>query len=255
VRRNDEAAEPYASEELRSLAITAARSSGEYHQHRNQPDPALLRGQGQGRELRIGVLDTERISSLLILELSPTQQRNLQETVKTASSTERSSSWTFSPSGRIRARGSCRWSWRNDLSASPSMNLYTKFERQQGGIGVRGGSGETKLETDRRKVSRQDWRPGRGAADVRSQRHQQRSLRRKLPFPAPHSLDIQAPEKSTLMIPLSGADVYADPKLFATLDPLRGASYFRTGGRFCSRILSALSAICLTIWLLPLERR
>src|SRR5437763_1094240 len=54
------------------------------------------------------------------------------------------------------------------------MNLYTKFERQQGGIGVRGGAGETKLETDRRKVRDRIRDLGEALAEVISQRQQQR---------------------------------------------------------------------------------
>src|SRR2546425_528527 len=99
------------------------------------------------------------------------------------------------------------------------MNLYTKFERQQGGIGVRGGAGETKLETDRRKVRERIGDLEEELAEVRSQRHQQRTLRRKLPFPTASLVGYTSAGKSTLMNTLSGAEVFADPKLFATLDP------------------------------------
>src|SRR5205807_5365456 len=99
------------------------------------------------------------------------------------------------------------------------MNLYTKFERQQGGIGVRGGAGETKLETDRRKVRDRISDLEEELAEVRSQRQQQRTLRRRLPFPTAALVGYTSAGKSTLMNTLSGAEVYADPKLFATLDP------------------------------------
>src|SRR2546422_2193940 len=99
------------------------------------------------------------------------------------------------------------------------MNLYTKFERQVGGIGVRGGAGETKLETDRRKVRDRISNLQEALAEVRSQRFQQRSMRRKLPFPSAALVGYTSAGKSTLMNTLSGANVYADPKLFATLDP------------------------------------
>src|SRR5205085_9874274 len=106
------------------------------------------------------------------------------------------------------------------------MNVYTKFERQQGGmggaggvIGGRGGAGETKLETDRRKVRDRIGDLEEELAEVRSQRRQQRALRRRLPFPTASLVGYTSAGKSTLMNTLSGANVYADPKLFATLDP------------------------------------
>jgi GTP-binding protein HflX len=99
------------------------------------------------------------------------------------------------------------------------MNVYTKFEQQQGGIGVRGGAGETKLETDRRKVRDRIGDLQQELADVRSQRQQQRSLRRRLPFPTAALVGYTSAGKSTLLNTLAGADVYADPMLFATLDP------------------------------------
>src|SRR5205807_584344 len=56
-------------------------------------------------------------------------------------------------------------------------------------------------------------------AEVRSQRFQQRSLRRRLPFPTAAVVGYTSAGKSTLLNTLSGSDIYADPKLFATLDP------------------------------------
>jgi GTP-binding protein HflX len=98
-------------------------------------------------------------------------------------------------------------------------NLYTKFERQQGGIGVRGGAGETKLETDRRKVRDTISDLEAQLADIRSTRQNQRAHRRRLPFPTAALVGYTSAGKSTLLNTLSGSEVYADPMLFATLDP------------------------------------
>jgi GTP-binding protein HflX len=98
-------------------------------------------------------------------------------------------------------------------------NLYTKFERQQGGIGVRGGAGETKLETDRRKVRDNIKDLEAQLGDIRFARQQQRAQRKRLPFPTAALVGYTSAGKSTLHNTLSGSGVYADPKLFATLDP------------------------------------
>jgi GTP-binding protein HflX len=97
--------------------------------------------------------------------------------------------------------------------------LYTKFERQQGGIGVRGGAGETKLETDRRKVRERITELERELDEVVKQRSQQRASRRKLPFPTAALVGYTSAGKSTLLNTLSGSEVLADRMLFSTLDP------------------------------------
>src|SRR5947208_9361374 len=79
----DEAAEPYAVEELRSLAVTAgAEVVGEFHQHRQQPDPAYYIGKGKAEEIAAGVLDARADFVIVDCELTPTQQRNLQEALQ-----------------------------------------------------------------------------------------------------------------------------------------------------------------------------
>src|ERR1041384_4597038 len=78
----DEAAEGYAVEELRSLTETAgAEVVGELHQHRQQPDPAYYIGKGKAEEVEAAVKDTSADVVIVDTELSPTQQRNLQEAV------------------------------------------------------------------------------------------------------------------------------------------------------------------------------
>jgi GTP-binding protein HflX len=217
----DEAAEEYAVEELRSLAETAgAEVVGDFHQHRQRPDPAYYIGKGKTEELAAGVLDTQAELVIVDSELSPTQQRNLQTSlnVRVIDRTQLILD-IFGQRAHTR-EGKLQVELAQLTYLLPRlMNLYTKFERQQGGIGVRGGSGETKLETDRRKVRDHIGDLQEELAEVRSQRHQQRSLRRKLPFPTAALVGYTSAGKSTLINTLSGADVYADPKLFATLDP------------------------------------
>jgi GTPase len=217
----DESAEEYAVEELRSLAETAgADVVGDFHQHRQQPDPAFYIGRGKAEELAAGVRDAAADLAIVDTELSPTQQRNLQETlnVRVIDRTQLILD-IFGQRAHTR-EGKLQVELAQLTYMLPRlMNLYTKFERQQGGIGVRGGAGETKLEADRRKVRDRISSLQEELAEVRSQRHQQRSLRRRLPFPTAALVGYTSAGKSTLINTLSGADVYADPKLFATLDP------------------------------------
>jgi GTPase len=98
------------------------------------------------------------------------------------------------------------------------MAVYTKFERQKGGIGMRG-PGETKLESDRRMVRDRISRLEGEIEDVKRIRDQQRASRRKHPFPFSSLVGYTSAGKSTLMNRLAGTDLLADAMPFATLDP------------------------------------
>jgi GTPase len=98
------------------------------------------------------------------------------------------------------------------------MSVYTKFERQKGGIGMRG-PGETKLESDRRMVRDKIAKLKHEIEDVKRIRDQQRASRRKHPFPFASIVGYTSAGKSTLMNRLAGTDVLVDAMPFATLDP------------------------------------
>jgi len=218
---SDADVESYAVEELISLASTAgAEVVGELHQHRRDPDPAYYIGKGKTEELAAAVADAGADLIIVDCELTPTQQRNIQETAN-ARVIDRTQLILDIFGRRAHTReGKLQVELAQLTYLLPRlMNVYTKFEQQQGGIGVRGGAGETKLETDRRKVRDRIGDLQQELADVRSQRQQQRSLRRRLPFPTAALVGYTSAGKSTLLNTLAGADVYADPMLFATLDP------------------------------------
>ncbi len=217
----DDSAEPYALEELRSLSITAGASIVcEAHQHRREPDPAFYIGRGKAEELTGLVKATSADLIVVDTELSPVQQRNLQE-ITELRVIDRTQLILDIFAQRARTReGKLQVELAQLTYLLPRlMNLYTKFERQQGGIGVRGGAGETKLETDRRKVRQRIADLQEELAEVQSQRQQQRVMRKRLPFPSAALVGYTSAGKSTLLNTLSGAAVYADARLFATLDP------------------------------------
>ena len=97
------------------------------------------------------------------------------------------------------------------------MSVYTKFERQKGGIGMRG-PGETKLESDRRMVRDRIARLQDEIDEVKRVRHQQRVSRRKHPFPFASICGYTSAGKSTLMNRMASTDLLADAMPFATLD-------------------------------------
>src|SRR5579862_7949996 len=98
------------------------------------------------------------------------------------------------------------------------MAVYTKFERQKGGIGMRG-PGETKLESDRRVVRDRISKLKGEIEEVKRVRDQQRVSRRKHPFPFASIVGYTSAGKSTLMNSLAGTELLADAMPFATLDP------------------------------------
>lgn len=208
-------------DELEELASTAgADAVGKIGQKRSKVDPAYLVGRGKADELAAEVATLQPSVVIFDDELSPTQQRNLGEALK-ARVIDRTQLILDIFAQRAQTReGKLQVELAQLSYLLPRLgSLYTKFERQQGGIGVRGGGGETKLELDRRKVRERIIELQKELEEVRKTRRQQRNSRRKLPFPSAALVGYTSAGKSTLLNLLSGSDVLADSMLFSTLDP------------------------------------
>jgi len=206
--------------ELRELAMTAgARVVGEFSQSRRAPDMATYIGPGKVDDLKGQLAETDAELVIFDDELSPTQQRNLT-TALDRRVLDRTQLILDIFAQRARTReGKLQVELAQLNYLLPRLSsLYTKFERQQGGIGGRG-PGETKLESDRRRVKERITLLGQEIDEIKEQRAQQRQYRHKLPFPTCALVGYTSAGKSTLLNLLTGAEVLADRMLFSTLDP------------------------------------
>ena len=97
--------------------------------------------------------------------------------------------------------------------------FWGHLSRQSGGIGMRGGEGESQLETDRRRVQERIERLTADLQDVRRHRATQRDGRQRQPWPMASIVGYTNAGKSTLLNALTGAHALEEDKLFATLDP------------------------------------
>src|SRR4029077_5365214 len=97
------------------------------------------------------------------------------------------------------------------------------YDRQvggrRGGVGARGGFGEQQIETERRRIRKRMGDLEREIEQVRSQRHQQRTGRRRAELETAAIVGYTNASKSTLLNALTGARVHAEQRVFATLDP------------------------------------
>ncbi len=206
--------------ELQELVRTAGGEVAEtVIQKRSAPSPATYLG--SGKVLEVKELAVALGADLVIVddELTPVQSRNLVEQLERPV-LDRTQLILDIFAQRARTReGKLQVELAQLNYLLPRISsLYTKFERQQGGIGSRG-PGESKLEADRRKIRTRISDLNRQIDEVRQHRRVQRANREREGFPSAALVGYTSAGKSTLLNALAGSDVYADPKLFATLDP------------------------------------
>jgi GTP-binding protein HflX len=109
------------------------------------------------------------------------------------------------------------------------VRSWTHLERQRGGFGFLGGPGESQIEIDRRLIGDRIVRLKKELDQVRRTRGLHRSARTRVPFPVVALVGYTNAGKSTLFNALTGAGVYAQDQLFATLDPTMRAIKLPSG--------------------------
>jgi len=216
--------------ELALLADTAdLRVVGTLTQNLSTANPATLIGKGKLEELQTAVLALDANVVIFDDELSPRQQRELEKVLgenfkvidRTALILD-----IFASHARTR-EGSVQVELAQYEYRLPRLTrAWTHLVRQaggraggaSGGVGVRG-PGETQLEVDRREIGRRIAFLKRQLEDIRTHRNQYRRQRRQSHLPEIALVGYTNAGKSTLINALSSANVLAQDKLFATLDP------------------------------------
>jgi GTP-binding protein HflX len=218
-------------DELALLASTAgAEVVGRVVQRLEHPHPALYIGKGKVDEIKAERPVTDYTLVVFDDELSPTQQRNL-EVAFAVKVLDRTALIIDIFARRARTKEA-----RLQVELAQTEYLlprlagqWSHLERLEGRIGTRG-PGETQIETDRRLVRTRIHRLRREIDEVRKQRalHRQRRIRQGALTVA--LVGYTNAGKSTLMRALSGADVFTEDLLFATLDPVTRRIALPSGG-------------------------
>ncbi len=197
----------------------------------SSPGPNILLGKGQAE--RFGEIIAEKKIGLAIIdhELSPVQQRNLEELWK-CKVIDRTSLILEIFGERARTR---EGQLQVELAAlnyqkSRLVKSWSHLERQRGGFGFLGGPGESQLELDRRIIGDRIIKLQEELKQVRRTRGLQREARQRAEHPTIALVGYTNAGKSSLFNRLTGAEVLAKDMLFATLDPtMRGIKL--PGGR------------------------
>lgn len=214
--------------ELAALAETAGSEVLEgVIQRRDKPDPSTYIGSGKAAELRQIVVATSADTVICDGELSPAQLTALERVVKVKVIDRTALILDIFAQHATSREGKAQVSLAQMEYMLPRLRGWGESMSRQaggraggsgGGVGLRG-PGETKIETDRRRIRERMSRLRREIGDMKRVRDTQRSRRRHSEVPSVAIVGYTNAGKSSLLNVLTGAGVLVQDALFATLEP------------------------------------
>jgi GTPase len=213
--------------EFEELARTAGvRPVARVVQHRPEPDPRTYVGKGKLDELKHEYGGTKAEVLLVDAELSPSQQRLLENTLQARVVDRTQLILDIFAQHAVSAEGKLQVELAQLEYNLPRMRgMWKHLERLGGGVGTRG-PGESQLESDRRQARRRVSLLKDRLEELSKQRDVRRKERRRTQTPTVALAGYTNVGKSTLLNALTDADVSVRNRLFETLDPTtRGFEY------------------------------
>jgi GTP-binding protein HflX len=209
-------------DELEELARTAgAHVIGRLSQRLDHADPRTYLGRGKLTEARDLAVQHEADLVIVDDELPPNTQKSMEEILgrrvvdRTLLILDIFAQRARTHEGRVQVQLA-----RLEYLLPRLTRAWTHLERQVGGIGIRGGPGETQIEIDRRLIRTRISALKKEIEGIRGHRAGQRSQRDRAGLPVVAIIGYTNAGKSTLFNRLTQAGALAEDKLFATLDPL-----------------------------------
>jgi GTP-binding protein HflX len=223
-------------DELSQLALTAGlKPVAKITCKRKAPDAALFVGSGKADEIKFMAEQLGAHEILFDQSLSPAQQRNLERHLglpvndRTLLILEIFAQRARSHDGKLQVELA-----RLQYLSTRLVRRWSHLERQQGGIGTRGGPGETQIELDKRMIGDAIKRTKERLLKVKKQRSTQRRQRDRRNAFNVSLVGYTNAGKSTLFNALVKAKAYAADQLFATLDTTTRQLYLGEAGRSAS---------------------
>ncbi len=208
-------------DELSELVTTAgAIVVGRGSQRLDKFNAATFIGPGKAKEFSVECKESNVDTVVFDEELNPAQGRNLEKIFE-CKILDRTALILDIFSQRAQTReGKLQVELAQLNHLLPRLTrFWTHLSRQKGGIGMRGGDGESQLEVDRRKVRERIGKIQRDLDLVMRNRDVQRTGRKRNQWPLGSMVGYTNAGKSTLFNSITGASTLSEDKLFATLDP------------------------------------